>query len=275
MGKIIIGTSGYSYKEWVGPFYPENTKQADYLNFYAGHFETVELNFSYYAMPTSEQLRRMMETENEQEALPARNLTFSIKAHQSLTHKVDPAKWRDEVKTYLTAIEPLLEAGRLDAVLLQFPNSFRYEPGNRRHLANLLTEFSGVPSAVEFRNNEWNSNRVIDEFKKRNVAYVSTDSPDLKGLPNIMDVSTSSISYFRLHGRNAENWWGSDSRSRYDYLYNDDELKGAAERVRRMVVKADKVLVYFNNHARGQAVKNAQSLKKILENGNGTKSCSS
>ncbi|MCL2276834.1 MAG: DUF72 domain-containing protein [Treponema sp.] len=278
MGKIIVGTSGYSYKEWVGPFYPENTKQADYLAFYAGRFETVELNFSYYAMPASEQLRRMLETDNSQQAVSqqaARNLTYSIKAHQSLTHKIDPAKWRDEAKTYLTAIEPLLEAGRLDAVLIQFPFSFRYEADNRRHLANLLTEFSGAPVAVEFRNNEWNSNRVIDEFKKRNVAYVSTDSPDIKGLPNVLDVSTSSISYFRLHGRNEKNWWDSDSRSRYDYLYNDEELKGAAERVRRMAVKADKALVYFNNHARGQAVKNAQSLKKILENENGTKSCSS
>jgi len=269
MGKIAVGTCGYSYKEWIGPFYHEKTKPDEYLAFYAGYFDSLELNFSYYAMPKAEQIRRMLETEN------AQNLTFSIKAHQSLTHKADPGRWRNEAKTYIAAIEPLLEAGRLDAVLLQFPYSFHYEADNRRHLADLLTEFSGIPSAVEFRNNEWNSSRVIDEFKKRNVAYVSTDSPDIKGVPQTLDVSTASFSYFRLHGRNADTWWGSDSRSRYDYLYNEDELRGAAERVRRMVVKADKALVYFNNHARGQAVKNAASLKKILEEENGKKRGSS
>jgi len=258
MGTVAIGTSGYSYKEWVGPFYPSGTKQENYLSFYAGQFSTVELNFSYYTMPAAEQLRRMIETEGTE------NLSYSIKAPQVLTHKVDACKWRDEAKTYLTAIEPLRETGKLEAVLFQFPFSFHYDDDNRRHLANLLTEFDGVPSAVEFRNNEWTSNRVIDELKKRKVAYVSTDMPDLKGLPHVLDVSTSPIAYFRLHGRNADTWWGSDSRTRYDYLYSGDELKRTAERIKRIVIKADKILVYFNNHARGQAVKNAKSLKELL-----------
>jgi len=196
MGTIAIGTSGYSYNEWTGPFYPPGTKQQDFLNFYAAEFSTVELNFSYYTMPSADQIRRMTEA--------SENLSFAIKAPQSITHKVDPHKWRDETKTYLTAIEPLRQAGKLEAVLFQFPYSFHYEADSRRHLANVLTEFSDVPSAVEFRNNEWTSNRVIDELKKRKVAYVSTDLPDLKGLPHILDVHTSPIAYFRLHGRNTE-----------------------------------------------------------------------
>jgi len=257
MGKISVGTCGYSYKEWAGPFYPPKTRQEDFLALYAAAFPTVELNFSYYTMPTAEQLRRMMET--------AGNLTFSIKAPQSLTHKVDPYKWQDEAKTYLAAIEPLREVGRLEAVLFQFPYSYHYETENRRHLANVLDAFSGIPSAVEFRNNDWNNSRVIDEFKKRKAAYVSTDLPDIKGLPPVLDVSTSPLAYFRLHGRNAEKWWGSDGRARYDYLYSDKELEGAAERIKRIVVKADRILVLFNNHARAQAVKNALTLIKILE----------
>jgi len=118
---------------------------------------------------------------------------------------------------------------------------------------------------VEFRNNDWNNNRVIDEFKKRKAAYVSTDLPDLKGLPPVLDVLTSPLAYFRLHGRNAEKWWGSDGRARYDYLYSDKELEGAAERIKRVVVKADRILIFFNNHPRAQAVKNALTLIKILE----------
>ena len=256
MGKIVIGTSGYSYNEWVGPLYPPDTKQEEFLPFYASRFPTVELNFSYYAMPTAEQMRRMTEASS--------NLTFSIKAVQTLTHKVDPGKWKDEAKTYLAGIEPLREAERLEAVLFQFPFSFHYEAESRRHLDRLLNEFSCVPSAVEFRNNEWNNNRVIEELRKRNVTLVSTDMPDLKGLPSILDVSTSPITYFRLHGRNEKAWWNSDSRTRYDYLYNDSELEGVAQRIKRIIVKADKVLVYFNNHARGQAVKNAATLTKLL-----------
>jgi len=257
MGKIVIGTSGYSYNEWAGPFYPPDTKQQDFLPFYASAFSSVELNFSYYAMPKAENLSRMMES--------APSLSYSIKAHESLTHKVDPNKWQEEAKAYLTAIKPLQEAQRLEAVLFQFPYSFHYEAGNRRHLANLLDCFAGIPSAVEFRNADWNNNRVIDELKKRKVSLVSTDQPDIKGVPSVLDVNTSDIAYFRLHGRNTESWWGSDSRSRYDYLYNDKELEGISQRIKRIIIKADKILVYFNNHARAQAVKNAVTLKKLLE----------
>jgi len=256
MGTIAIGTSGYSYNEWVGSFYPSGSKSEDFLPFYASEFSTVELNFSYYTMPTAEQLRRMVET--------APSLFYAIKAPGSLTHKVDPHKWQDDAKTYLTSLKPLLEAEKLEAVLFQFPFSFHYEADTRRHLASLLDCFVGIPCAVEFRNTDWSNNRVIDELKKRKIAYVSTDLPDLKGLPPVLDVNTSNLAYFRLHGRNTEQWWGSDSRSRYDYLYSDKELEGAAERIKRIIVKADKILVYFNNHARAQAVKNAATLKKLL-----------
>ena len=87
----------------------------------------------------------------------------------------------------------------------------------------------------------------------------------MKGLPPVLDFSTSPLAYFRLHGRNAEKWWGSDGRARYDYMYSDKELEEAAERIKRIVVRADKILVYFNNHPRAQAVKNALTLLEILE----------
>jgi len=233
-------------------------KKEDFLGYYAGQFSTVELDYTYYRMPTADQLRQMAEAGGP-------DLTFAIKATDVLTHKIDPTKWKDEAQAYKTAIEPLLEAGRLEAVLFQFPNSFHYQDENRRHLDGLLKEFAGIPSVVEFRNAEWGNNRVIDELKKRGIAYASTDLPDIKGLPPVLDVSTSPLAYFRLHGRNAEAWWGSDSRLRYDYLYSDAELEGAAERIKRIMVKADRILVYFNNHIRGQAIKNAQKLRQLIE----------
>jgi uncharacterized protein YecE (DUF72 family) len=207
-------------------------------------------------MPKAHNLQKMTEDAPE--------LTFAIKAHQSLTHKIDPYKWKDEAKIYLQAIECLQKSGRLEAVLFQFPYSFHYDADNRRHLDKLLTEFHSIPSAVEFRNTDWANNRVIDEFRKRKIAYVSTDLPDLKGLPPVLDVFTSPLAYFRLHGRNKETWWGSDAASRYDYLYSDKELETAVQRIRQIVVKADRLIIYFNNHRRGQAVKNAETLKQLL-----------
>jgi len=142
MAEILIGTSGYSYHEWVGPVYPEGTKQKDYLPCYAGLFPTVELNFSYYKMPEAKNLSKMLIDGGP-------NLTFAIKAHQTLTHKIDSNNWEENAKTYLTAIEPMLEAKRLEAVLFQFPYSFQYSDDNRRYLDKLLKYFKGVPAAAK------------------------------------------------------------------------------------------------------------------------------
>jgi uncharacterized protein YecE (DUF72 family) len=259
MAKILIGTCGYSYKEWVGPFYPEGAKADDYLSYYAGQFPTVEIDYTYYRMPQADKLRRMLE-------IGGPDLTFSIKATDTLTHRIDPNKWRDEAKTYIKAIEPMLTAGRLEGVLFQFPYSFHYNDNNRKHLDSLLKEFTGIPSVVEFRHNDWVNNRVFEGLKNRGVAYASLDLPDLKGLPPVLDVSTSPLAYFRLHGRNADSWWeSSNSKERYDYLYSDAELEGAVERIKLIMTKAERLLVYFNNHTFGKATRNALTLKKILE----------
>jgi len=128
-----------------------------------------------------------------------------------------------------------------------------------------LDEFSGIQAAIEFRNDEWVNNRVIEGLKERGATLVSLDMPALKGLPPTLDVVTSSLAYFRLHGRNKETWWGSDSPARYDYLYTEKELEMTVERIKQIVIKADRLIIYFNNHRKGQAVRNAQTLQKILE----------
>jgi uncharacterized protein YecE (DUF72 family) len=160
MAHILVGTSGYSYNEWIGPVYPAGTKREAFLGLYAALFPTVELNFSYYAMPRAENLEKML-------ADGGPGLTFSIKAYQSLTHKIDPGAWRGEAAAFIGALEPMREAGRLEAVLFQFPYSFRYEADQRWYLDKLLGEFSGVPAAGEFRNGEWLNNRVIEGMRKR------------------------------------------------------------------------------------------------------------
>ena len=257
MAEIKIGTSGYFYPEWVGPVYPEGTKQADYLSCYSELFPTVELNSTYYTKPKAENLAKMLVDGGPR-------LSFAIKAHRTLTHEIDPSQWEGEAKEYLSAIEPMLEAKRLDAVLFQFPYSFAYTDDNRRYLDKLLKYFNAAPTAVEFRKSDWYTAKLIEGMKSRNVPLVSLDMPELPRLPPLMDVVTSPVAYIRLHGRNKEAWWGKDDHARYDYLYSDSEVEAWAARIERIAESAQRILVYFNNHPLGKAARNAQTLEKIL-----------
>jgi uncharacterized protein YecE (DUF72 family) len=257
MAEVLIGTSGYSYHEWVGPVYPEGTKQKDFLGCYSGLFSTVELNFSYYQMPKAQNLAKMLIDGGT-------NLTFSIKAHKTMTHEINPSLWESEAGTYLKAIEPMLEAGRLEAVLFQFPYSFHYTKDNRIYLNNLLKFFKGVPLAVEFRTADWCTTKVFDGMRKLEIPLVSLDLPELPKLPPTMDIVTAPLAYVRLHGRNKEAWWGKNDHARYDYLYTDSEIEVWAARIKRIISQARRVLVYFNNHPFGKAVRNAQTLEKML-----------
>jgi len=256
MARILIGTSGYSYTEWVGPVYPEGTKPEMFLGTYATLFPTVELNFSYYRMPGVQQMHAML--------CQAPAVNFSMKAHESLTHTVDPGSWRSHAQEFLAAASVLQKAGSLGAVLLQFPYSFHYDPDRRRYLDSLIGSLAELPLAVEFRNGQWYNNRTIEALRERKIPLVSLDLPEIPGSPPMMDVSTSPLAYVRLHGRNKETWWGSDAASRYDYLYSDRELETLAERIRGLAVAAQLVLVYFNNHRRGQAARNAKALQRLL-----------
>ena len=257
MAEILIGTSGYFYNDWVGCVYPEGTKQKDYLFHYSNLLPTVELNFSYHAIPKSENLSKMLIDGGE-------NLTFSIKAYRTLTHEINYSQWENDAKTYLKAIEPLIYSNRLEAVLFQFPFSFKYENENRRYLDKLLKFFKGVPMAVEFRKADWYSGRVINGMRSRYIPLVSLDMPELPKLPPSIDVDTAPLAYIRLHGRNSEAWWGDDDYVRHDYLYSDSEIDAWAQRIKMISGQTDKILVYFNNHPKGKAVRNAKTLEKML-----------
>jgi uncharacterized protein YecE (DUF72 family) len=154
-------------------------------------------------MPKPENLAKMLVTGGP-------DLTFAAKVTRTMTHRVKPDEWKEQAEQYRTAIEPMLQAGRLEAVLFQFPYSFHYTPDNRRYLRDLLSCFQGVPLAVEFRVADWYTSRMIEGMQKQGAALVSLDMPDLAKLPPSMDVVTAPFSYIRLHGRNTETWWGSD-----------------------------------------------------------------
>ena len=255
--KILVGTSGYSYDDWVGPVYPAGTPRQDFLSLYSREFPVVELNFSYYQQPSPRTLERML-------AVSPPEFSFALKAHRSMTHEIGE-EWEKEIATFRAGIQPMTDAGRLAAVLLQFPFSFGYTPESRSRLADLCARLEGLPLAVEFRKREWLRQTVIEGLRDRGVSLVSVDEPDLPKLVPPTTETTGSFGYVRFHGRNKEAWWTGDNASRYDYLYTTDELEEWVQRIRLILSNVPVLLLFFNNHWRGNAAQNAREMRRLLQ----------
>jgi uncharacterized protein YecE (DUF72 family) len=257
MNELFIGTSGYDYDEWKGIFYPDTIKKKEYLSYYATIYNALELNFSYYQMPTENQMYRMIERTDKK-------VHFTIKGNKQFTHEIDPYKWKDITNEFIKIIYPLIKDNLLLSVLLQFPNGFEYDIDNRKYLARLIDIFNDVPLIVEFRHKSWQQESVYNGLHEKNVGLCITDMPKLKDLPEFKPIITSDKSYFRFHGRNNENWAKTNARDRYDYLYNDNELKLLCPIIKDVIGKSKLVQIYFNNHAKGNATVNSQKLKIML-----------
>ena len=254
-GKIVVGTSGYSFDDWVGTFYPKGTRKGDMLGYYARHFGCVEVNSTYYRIPHPIVLRRMEEKTPE-------CFEFVIKANQEMTHKGsrDPVLYR----SFTDAIQPVVDAGKFEGVIAQFPWGFKNTSENRGHLRFLKDQFGDYPLFVEFRNREWITEDVFSELEKSGVGYCSVDEPQLKGLVPPIARRTTDLGYVRFHGRNAKNWWGRGGGDRYDYLYSEAELKEWVAKIQAMSQNARKTFVFFNNCHAGQAARNARLMKELL-----------
>jgi uncharacterized protein YecE (DUF72 family) len=260
MAKILIGTSGYDYPEWRGPFYPLKLRREDFLGFYADQFNALELNFSYYQMPSERQLAAMAER-------TGKRVMFTVKGNQELTHHIEICKWRDVARAFRAALSPLSGEGLLASVLLQFPQSFHYETDTRRYLGGLIDEFAGLPLVVEFRHDSWQRASVYEGLAARGAGCCSCDMPDLKHLPAFKPMVAGELAYMRFHGRNAGAWYGTNARDRYDYLYSDEELTAYAPVLREVAKKAKLLQVFFNNHAKGNAAVNAKKMMVLLADG--------
>ena len=264
MSELYIGTSGYDYPEWENVFYPSDLKRDDFLAFYSEHFNALEVNFSYYNIPTDSQLGNMVKRSMGK-------VHFSIKGNKQFTHEIKVAEWRNAVKQFRASLYPFVNNGLLLSVLLQFPQSFHYEPDNRKYLAELLEEFGETPLVIEFRHIGWFNQRVYDELAKRNTGLCICDMPEISKLPSFVKVNSQNLvignsGYMRFHGKNAGQWYASqNSRDRYDYLYKDEELEPYIPVIHDMTGKAKVVQVYFNNHAKGAAAVNARKMKILTK----------
>jgi uncharacterized protein YecE (DUF72 family) len=257
---IRVGTSGWSYPDWEGRFYPPSQPRGfDELAYLARYFDCIEVDSSFYRPPQARfaeaWLRRTPPT-----------FQFAFKLSQRFTHQRE-APWAPaEVDEFRRGIEPVCAAGRLGAVLVQFPWSFKADDEAVRHLDAIRHDFGDLPLVVEVRHISWTSPRMFDYLKRAGLGFCNIDQPaSPSGVPPTALV-TSSVGYVRLHGRNSQAWFAKDAGrdARYDYLYREDELQEWITRIGEISRAAEKTFVFANNHYRGQAPANAlQILAKL------------
>ena len=258
--EIYIGTGGYSNDDWLGLLYPPGTKPADFLRIYAQHYNAVELNSSFYAIPGIKAFEGMLRKSDAK-------VRFAVKLHQSMTHSRDADG--EMYQRLFESVQPLREAGMLGPFLAQFPYSFHRTPENRRYLLELtkhFEHFEGESLALEFRTADWDLDEVREAVRQFGLTYVSVDYPPLSGLPAPELHLTSDIAYLRLHGRNKAKWWdGKNASERHDYLYTPDELRPWVLKVLEHQEELSQVYLLFLNTTKGSALKNASMVQAMLE----------
>jgi uncharacterized protein YecE (DUF72 family) len=259
---ILVGPAGWSYADWRGRVYPERAgTKFDTLALVAKYFDVVEINSSFYYPPRPESARAWLER-----AAHNPNFIFTAKLHKVFTHKRERLTSEDE-RTFREGIDPLREAGKLGALLIQFPWSFKNDQEARMYLTQLVGWFKDYPLVVELRHESWNQPRVLQTLEDLNVGLCDIDQPQFANSIKPSAEVTSAIGYVRLHGRNYQNWFRAEANvlERYDYLYGMDELDPWVERIKQVADKAKQTFVITNNHARGQSLVNAFEILAQLE----------
>ncbi|HUR19603.1 MAG TPA: DUF72 domain-containing protein [Vicinamibacterales bacterium] len=279
MMNVRVGTSGWNYPTgkgtWNGVFYPARRPRGfDELRYYAEHFDIVEVNSTFYRMPEAGLAEKWA-----QRTPP--DFQFAIKLYQKFTHpdmflaSAGTKDWSlsvDDVDAFRAGLAPLADAGKLAALLVQFPTSFHAEGAMREYLSWLLEMFAGYPLAVELRHPSWFAEGAAAETGARlthgGASLVLADSPETsteRG-PGVFSTPVpESPVYLRLHGRNYAAWWHHEkSEDRYNYLYSPAELAPFAAAATEASQAGRKVTAFMNNHFSAKAVANAAILRSQL-----------
>jgi uncharacterized protein YecE (DUF72 family) len=266
-GTVRFGPAGWDYPDWAGKVYPApKPKGFDPLRYLAGYFGVIEINSTFYR-PASAKVSRSW----VQRVADHPDFRFTAKLYRRFTHERTSAWSREEVDEVRSGLDPLAEAGKLGALLLQFPWSFRNTEENREWLRDLAKAFRHYPRVVEVRHVSWNEPDFYAELVAGQMGIVNLDQPMFRNSLPPSARATSGVGYVRVHGRNYKDWFrktaGRDER--YDYLYSPAELKPWAERTRALSQEPSVTDVYVvnNNHFAGQAVTNALMLEAQVTGG--------
>jgi uncharacterized protein YecE (DUF72 family) len=259
---IRIGPAGWDYKDWAGMVYPAlRPKGFDPLGWLAQYFNVVEVNSTFYRPALPSVARTWCQRVH---AYP--DFRFTAKLWQRFTHERDVAFTAEEVRLARKALDVLAQEGRLGAVLMQFPWSFRREEQTREWLADVVTVFGGLPLVLEVRHESWNVPEVYESLAERGIGFVNIDQPVFRDSIRPSSRATTGVGYVRIHGRNYKDWFRKNAsrEARYDYLYTADELGPWAERAKALAEHAQDVYIVTNNHPRGQAPVNVLMLASML-----------
>src|SRR6202451_2071938 len=273
LNNIRIGTAGWSYKDWDGIFYPPGMRRRKLhpLEYLARFFDTTESNPSFYG-PLKPELAKLW---CRKVAAVNPGFLFTAKLYRAFTHSpiavMEPTSAAtirptddDEARTR-EGLDTLAAEGRLGALLIQFPVSFKNTSLNREYLDRLLRQFIEYPRVVEVRHNSWNDAETLAAFTQKDVGFCNIDQPLLGRSLAPTEHVTGAIGYVRLHGRHYEQWFDSDNRNdRYNYIYTDRELAGWKERIENVAEKAQTTYVITNNHFESKAGVNALELKAMI-----------
>lgn len=253
--KVLIGTSGYSYEDWRGVFYPKDLPKGKMLNYYVDHFKCVEVNSTYYTIPhfsVFQQLDKKTPVDFE----------FIVKLNKASTH--ERKNNRESIGKLIDAVKPIIEKDKFYGFLAQFPYSFKNTPDSRAYLSEIKEQVGDFALFIEFRNWTWVRPETFEFLEQNNIYYVDVDEPALRGLIRPQGITTGKIGYIRFHGRNTKEWWSGSNQTRYNYLYSKSELDEWLINLSRILKKAYKTYIFFNNHPQGKAISNAKMLQALF-----------
>jgi len=261
-GTVRVGPAGWSYADWAGVVYPARKPagfhEASYL---AQFFDTIEINTSFYQPLKPDHCRQWIELVSSNPLF-----VFTAKLWQKFTHESDAGA--EDERSVRAGFDVLREAGKLGAVLLQFPFSFHRNEETTAHLAKLLKRFSDYPLVVEVRHSSWGDKGFYAMLEERGVGFCNIDQPLIGRSMKPSERATAPLAYVRLHGRRYDTWFSDDPETpaseRYNYLYSEEELGPWAARIRRVAEVGDSTFVITNNHFEGKAVVNALQLVRLL-----------
>ncbi len=249
---LYVGPAGWSYPDWEGVVYPQpkprGFRPPAYL---ARWFNSIEVNSTFYRPPSPKATEKWA---RDVEGFP--DFLYTAKLYQGFTHERTQRWSAADARTFREGIGPLTEAGRLGALLVQFPWSFHYNDASRDHVRGLVDEFGDLPLVVEVRSGEWVRPEPLDFIRSLGVGFCNIDQPALRGNIALTAHAFGPVGYLRLHGRNAAAWFAEDAGrdQRYDYLYSPPELDELDKALGKIAEQVERMFVIANNHYRGQAV---------------------
>lgn len=240
--EVRVGTSGWQYKDWNGRFYPEDVKGKTQLEYYSKHFDTVEINTTFYHMP------RLSSVESWEKSVPD-NFCFVVKLNRYLTHTKrlkNDEQFNERLRAFLNLLKPM--RSKLAIVLAQLPPNLQ---ASSERLEGLARHFKSIPLAVEFRHASWFNDEIYSLMRKYNLANVVNSSPGR--WPASKEI-TADFAYLRFHG----------SKRLYRSSYSSKELENWAGFIKKEAIGCKRVFCFFNNDYNAVAIRNAKSLKRII-----------